>query len=208
MCGLAGHYSTKQKIFAHATILAQLAHCSPDAQTHWGNEGIDLYHNRLSIIDTDERANQPFHDHSGLYVLVFKGRFAIFSSWRQAWATPARHKAIRKYWTYQKVCSLSLFTTNKNKICYSHAIASGRNQCMSTKLNTAWVLQVKCACWCACIPISIGFLPNETAIGCSGKPFREEHSSGWPFLNSFFFQTLWKKLRRSEQSSPSIARSQ
>jgi asparagine synthase (glutamine-hydrolysing) len=73
MCGLAGHNTTKQKTFAHASILAQLAHRGPDAQAHWGEEGIDLYHSRLSIIDTDERANQPIDDHSGRYVLVFNG---------------------------------------------------------------------------------------------------------------------------------------
>jgi asparagine synthetase B (glutamine-hydrolysing) len=54
MCGLAGHNTTKQKNFAHASILAQLAHRGPDAQSHWGEEGIDMYHIRLSIIDTDK----------------------------------------------------------------------------------------------------------------------------------------------------------
>ena len=78
MCGLAGHNTTKQKTFADASILAQLAHRGPDAQAHWGEEGIDLYHSRLSIIDTDERANQPFNDHSGRYVLVFNGEIYNF----------------------------------------------------------------------------------------------------------------------------------
>ncbi|MEI8116849.1 MAG: asparagine synthase (glutamine-hydrolyzing) [Flavobacteriia bacterium] len=78
MCGLAGHNTTKQKNFANDAILAQLAHRGPDAQAHWGEEGIDLYHSRLSIIDTDERANQPFHDNSGRYVLVFNGEIYNF----------------------------------------------------------------------------------------------------------------------------------
>jgi len=88
MCGLAGHNSTKQKTFAHAAILAQLAHRGPDAQAHWGEEGIDLYHSRLSIIDTDERANQPFHDHIGRYVLVFNGEIYNFQQLKAGLSFP------------------------------------------------------------------------------------------------------------------------
>jgi asparagine synthase (glutamine-hydrolysing) len=73
MCGLAGYNTSQQKTFAHAAIFTQLAHRGPDAQAHWGEQGIDLYHSRLSIIDTDERANQPFHDHSERCVLVSNG---------------------------------------------------------------------------------------------------------------------------------------
>jgi asparagine synthase (glutamine-hydrolysing) len=88
MCGLAGHNSTKQKTFAHAAILAQLAHRGPDAQAHWGEDGIDLYHSRLSIIDTDERANQPFRDHSGRYVLVFNGEIYNFQQLKAGLSYP------------------------------------------------------------------------------------------------------------------------
>ena len=88
MCGLAGHNTTKQKNFAHASILSQLAHRGPDAQAHWGEEGIDLYHSRLSIIDTDERANQPFHDHSGRYVLVFNGEIYNFQQLKASLSYP------------------------------------------------------------------------------------------------------------------------
>ena len=88
MCGLAGHNSTQQKTFAHAAILAQLAHRGPDAQAHWGEQGIDLYHSRLSIIDTDERANQPFHAQSGRYVLVFNGEIYNFQQLKAGLSYP------------------------------------------------------------------------------------------------------------------------
>jgi asparagine synthase (glutamine-hydrolysing) len=88
MCGLAGHNTTKQKNFAHASILAQLAHRGPDAQAHWGEQGIDLYHSRLSIIDTDERANQPFHAQSGRYVLVFNGEIYNFQQLKAGLSYP------------------------------------------------------------------------------------------------------------------------
>ena len=59
MCGLAGHNTSQQSTFAHAALLAQLAHRGPDAKAHWGERGADLYHNRLSIIDNNNRTNQP-----------------------------------------------------------------------------------------------------------------------------------------------------
>lgn len=88
MCGLAGHNSTQQKTLEHASILAQLAHRGPDAQAHWGEQGIDLYHSRLSIIDTDERANQPFHAQSGRYVLVFNGEIYNFQQLKAGLSYP------------------------------------------------------------------------------------------------------------------------
>ena len=88
MCGLAGYNSTQQKNFANESILAQLAHRGPDAQAHWGEHGIDLYHSRLSIIDTDERSNQPFHDFSGRYVLVFNGEIYNFNQLKSGLSYP------------------------------------------------------------------------------------------------------------------------
>ena len=88
MCGLAGHNTSQQKTFAHAAILAQLAHRGPDAQAHWGEQGIDLYHSRLSIIDTDERANQPFRAQSGRYVLVFNGEIFNFQQLKAGLSYP------------------------------------------------------------------------------------------------------------------------
>ena len=49
MCGIAGHNTTQQKNLELAAILAQLAHRGPDAQYHWGEQGIDLYHSRFTI---------------------------------------------------------------------------------------------------------------------------------------------------------------
>ena len=85
---LASHNTSQQKTFAHAAILAQLAHRGPDAQAHWGEQGIDLYHSRLSIIDTDERANQPFHAQSGRYVLVFNGDIYNFQQLKAGLSYP------------------------------------------------------------------------------------------------------------------------
>jgi asparagine synthase (glutamine-hydrolysing) len=88
MCGIAGYNSTQQKNFANASILTKLAHRGPDAQAHWGEQGIDLYHSRLSIIDTDERSNQPFQDYTGRYVLVFNGEIYNFQQLKNSLSYP------------------------------------------------------------------------------------------------------------------------
>jgi len=73
MCGIAGHFSSSSQSINQQAILAALAHRGPDAQAVWQGEPGLLFHSRLSIIDTDARANQPFEDPTGRYVLVFNG---------------------------------------------------------------------------------------------------------------------------------------
>ncbi|MEO8151004.1 MAG: asparagine synthase (glutamine-hydrolyzing) [Bacteroidia bacterium] len=75
MCGIAGFFDTTlTRSEADATIenmLQAIAHRGPDARgTHW-NDGVMLGHNRLSIIDLSEAANQPmFYNH---LALIFNG---------------------------------------------------------------------------------------------------------------------------------------
>lgn len=80
MCGIAGHFSPFNESIVPEAVLAALAHRGPDAQAVWqGVQGF-LFHSRLSIIDTDARANQPFADPTGRYVLVFNGEIYNFQS--------------------------------------------------------------------------------------------------------------------------------
>jgi asparagine synthase (glutamine-hydrolysing) len=73
MCGIAGQLSTSNIQPNTQSVLAALAHRGPDAQAFWSAENVCLWHARLSIIDTDARANQPYTDVTGRYVLVFNG---------------------------------------------------------------------------------------------------------------------------------------
>jgi asparagine synthase (glutamine-hydrolysing) len=73
MCGIAGQLSTSHIQPDTQSVLAALAHRGPDAQAFWSSDNICLWHARLSIIDTDARANQPYTDVTGRYVLVFNG---------------------------------------------------------------------------------------------------------------------------------------
>jgi asparagine synthase (glutamine-hydrolysing) len=63
MCGIAGFYDANlNSVVADNTIsnmLEAIAHRGPDARGVWMHEGLVLGHNRLSIIDLSEEANQP-----------------------------------------------------------------------------------------------------------------------------------------------------
>ncbi|WP_418502602.1 asparagine synthase (glutamine-hydrolyzing) [Flagellimonas sp.] len=76
MCGIAGSYSVQalaRKNIANA--LSLLGHRGPDAngvhQSRLGNSHICMVHTRLSIIDLEARANQPF-ERDGI-VIAFNG---------------------------------------------------------------------------------------------------------------------------------------
>ena len=48
-------------------------HRGPDFTGKWLEEGVALGHNRLSIIDLSNNANQPFFDETKRYAIVFNG---------------------------------------------------------------------------------------------------------------------------------------
>jgi asparagine synthase (glutamine-hydrolysing) len=76
MCGIAGYLSYKQAQNGTTSIremTVAIAHRGPDATGFYEDENIALGHNRLSIIDLSECANQPLKDDSGRYIIVFNG---------------------------------------------------------------------------------------------------------------------------------------
>ncbi len=75
MCGIAGKIgkgvaSAPQEV---ESVLGALSHRGPDAQNFMQTDFGFLAHTRLSIIDTDERSNQPFTLEGSPYILVFNG---------------------------------------------------------------------------------------------------------------------------------------
>ncbi len=70
MCGISGIIG-KSSIKQLEKMLATQSHRGPDNTSIWEGEDIKLGHNRLSIIDLSEQANQPFETEN--YVLVFNG---------------------------------------------------------------------------------------------------------------------------------------
>ena len=77
MCGIAGFYGTKtieDKKIHNCLKLMQRRGPDTNGQFHYtSNNNINVYllHSRLSIIDFDKRANQPFISDSN--VLIYNG---------------------------------------------------------------------------------------------------------------------------------------
>lgn len=77
MCGIVGQKlfdSTKQvsrQILESA--LVELKRRGPDSNGIYINQAIGLGQTRLSIIDPSEKGNQPMHDPSGRFTLIFNG---------------------------------------------------------------------------------------------------------------------------------------
>lgn len=76
MCGIAGYYGKKKiDVPIIRQTLDLMKKRGPDYQDHkhfqWGDRNIYFLHSRLSIIDLDERANQPFT--MGDCTLIFNG---------------------------------------------------------------------------------------------------------------------------------------
>ncbi len=71
MCGIAGFtgFKNNAELAVNANRIQQ--HRGPDNQSVWHDEYIAFAHQRLSIIDLSEAANQPFHKHN--LVTVFNG---------------------------------------------------------------------------------------------------------------------------------------
>lgn len=74
MCGIAGIIGEKAESTTINKMLQVQKHRGPDNIGTWiENQSITLGHNRLSIIDLTDCANQPFHSECGNFVLVFNG---------------------------------------------------------------------------------------------------------------------------------------
>lgn len=78
MCGIAGFIGFKDnKLLAQKANVIQ-AHRGPDNQSVWVDDYLAMAHQRLSIIDLNERSNQPFEKH-GL-VIIYNGEVYNYKS--------------------------------------------------------------------------------------------------------------------------------
>lgn len=77
MCGIVGYISKSSKFLSSVECVRKMTntiiHRGPDATGEWVNSKVALGHRRLSIIDLDEKSNQPMLSHDGRYVIVFNG---------------------------------------------------------------------------------------------------------------------------------------
>lgn len=87
MCGIAGAYFRADGDAERAVraICARMYTRGPDAEGIWHDPSIRvcLGHRRLSIIDPDPRANQPFLSEDGRYAIVFNGEIYNYRALRE-----------------------------------------------------------------------------------------------------------------------------
>lgn len=83
MCGIVGQVSTDKSVSQPADLPQILAHRGPDATGHVSFAQGFLGHTRLSIIDLDNRSDQPFTDNDGRYLLAFNGEIYNYQKLRQ-----------------------------------------------------------------------------------------------------------------------------
>jgi len=86
MCGIFGVvYRDGARTPPEALLRASaraLAHRGPDAVGVYAQGGAGLAHTRLSLVDLNERSNQPFWDATGRHVIVFNGEIYNFRDLR------------------------------------------------------------------------------------------------------------------------------
>ena len=80
MCGIAGFFSPKNKFSEHDLfkMTQNLAHRGPDAEGFFYDELCGLGHQRLSILDLSEGANQPMWSANKRFVCVYNGEIYNF----------------------------------------------------------------------------------------------------------------------------------
>jgi asparagine synthase (glutamine-hydrolysing) len=90
MCGIAGFIGFRENL-KHALNANKIQkHRGPDNQSVWHDNYIALAHQRLSIIDLSEAANQPFK--KGDHILVFNGEIYNFNELRDQLVTEKQVK--------------------------------------------------------------------------------------------------------------------
>ncbi len=86
MCGINGIFEFSGLKSSHDSIDKmnhKLKHRGPDANGTYVDSHIQLGHQRLAIIDLDEKSNQPFFSNDKRYVLVFNGEIYNYNQIRE-----------------------------------------------------------------------------------------------------------------------------
>ena len=81
MCGINGIFSKINVDSIEKRIKSMnnsIIHRGPDSGDHFIHNNIALGHRRLSIIDTNNRSDQPMHTYSKVWHIVFNGEIYNF----------------------------------------------------------------------------------------------------------------------------------
>lgn len=91
MCGIAGfiNFSNNQKLAASANLIQK--HRGPDNQSVWHDSHISFAHQRLSIIDLNDRSDQPFVKNN--HVIVFNGEIYNYQKLKKDYLSSVKFKS-------------------------------------------------------------------------------------------------------------------
>lgn len=90
MCGIYGNINNKKTTEYYKNKLNLLEHRGPDNQSFYTDENLFLGHTRLSILDLNSNANQPFEDEQN--VLIFNGEIYNFIELQQEYLSDIKLK--------------------------------------------------------------------------------------------------------------------
>ena len=89
MCGISGYSISDKSNSDYASLLKssinRLKHRGPDNIGFWinSNNSLGMAHSRLSIIDLNDKANQPMASEDGTIIIGFNGEIYNFIELRQ-----------------------------------------------------------------------------------------------------------------------------
>ncbi len=115
MCGIAGFIGFKNgKELAHQASITQ-QHRGPDSQQVWSDDVVALAHQRLSIIDLNERSNQPLQKND--FVIVYNGELYNYKELKvylqnthnSTFSTHSDTEVILEYYIQEKELCLMAF---------------------------------------------------------------------------------------------------
>lgn len=86
MCGILGTTHTDQEALKDAASC--IAYRGPDHTGYFMDDAVAIAHHRLSIIDTDARANQPMVDPSTGVTIAYNGELYNFEEVRRSLSSP------------------------------------------------------------------------------------------------------------------------
>lgn len=81
MCGISGGLNISKTTIEK--MVSSTTHRGPDAETISELGSATFGHNRLAIIDTSDRSNQPMYDPAGRYMVVFNGEIYNFKALKE-----------------------------------------------------------------------------------------------------------------------------
>ena len=131
MCGFAGIFSsTRKNLRPNVKAMTEsMIHRGPDSISYHTMSDFCLGHVRLSIIDLNERSNQPFYNNDKRFIIVFNGEIYNYKQIKKEIGT--RYNFITESDTEVLLASYIIFGKsflNKLNGCFAFAIFDNKKQ--------------------------------------------------------------------------------